>query len=205
TKVARESGMGNRINTIMQVCFFKLANVMPAEDALAAIRSAIRKSYGAKGEAIVEKNLRAIDMALDNLHEVPLPSRLAPEPLRDSAGDPSSSSRLRMTPTLTTLLRGEGDSLPVSAFPCDGTFAVGTTKYEKRNIAQEIPVWDPAACIQCGKCAMVCPHAAIRIKVYDEALLANKPPTFKAIKPNGREFSPELVYTIQVAPEDCTG
>jgi pyruvate-ferredoxin/flavodoxin oxidoreductase len=219
TKVARESGMGNRINTIMQVCFFKLANVMPPEEALEAIRNAIRKTYGVKGDAVVAKNLRAVEMALENLHEVPLPSlpsRVIPSredgeesPAQERGG---SLAPLGMTATLSTLLRGEGDSLPVSALPCDGTYAVGTTKYEKRNIAQELPVWDPMACIQCGKCAMVCPHAAIRIKVYDEAVLgggkdtiAAPPPTFKSIKPMHKEFGPGYAYTIQVAPEDCTG
>ncbi|HUP61934.1 MAG TPA: pyruvate:ferredoxin (flavodoxin) oxidoreductase [Thermoanaerobaculia bacterium] len=224
TKVARESGMGNRINTIMQVCFFKLANVLPPEEALAAIRNSIRKSYAVKGEAVIEKNLRAVDAALENLHEVDLPQvapltlTLSPhggerglglgQSLLPACGEKValSEAKGRMRgETLQVLLRGEGDSLPVSALPCDGTFAVGTTKYEKRNIAQEIPVWDPAACIQCGKCAMVCPHAAIRIKVYDEALLAEKPPTFKSIKPMHKEFAGGLAYTIQVAPEDCTG
>jgi pyruvate-ferredoxin/flavodoxin oxidoreductase len=194
TKVARESGMGNRINTIMQVCFFELANVMPPEQALEAIRNAIRKTYGAKGESIVEKNLRAVDMALANLEEVPLPSQLGP-----LAPDPQPQT------TLTKLLRGEGDTLPVSALPCDGTYTVGTTKFEKRNLAQELPVWDPMACIQCGKCAMVCPHAAIRIKVYDETVLTQSPATFKSIKPMHKEFGPGFAYTIQVAPEDCTG
>jgi pyruvate-ferredoxin/flavodoxin oxidoreductase len=229
TKVARESGMGSRINTIMQVCFFKLANVMPPEEALEAIRNAIRKTYGVKGEAIVDKNLRAVDMALENLVEVPLPSRLSVasgelpeklrvpsgelrEPLGLAAGSPvhdnalaTRNPQLATSSQLATLLRGEGDSLPVSALPCDGTFAVGTTKYEKRNIALEIPVWDPAACIQCGKCAMVCPHAAIRIKAYDEALLATKPETFKSVKPMHKEFGDGWAYSIQVAPEDCTG
>ena len=210
TKVARESGMGNRINTIMQVCFFALANVMPAADALDAIRKAIRKSYGVKGEAVVEKNLRAVDLALQNLHEIPLPSRLSPQlpvasdqlPAEHGPGDALLATGHWQ---LATLLRGEGDSLPVSALPCDGTYPVGTTKYEKRNIAQEIPVWDATACIQCGKCAMVCPHAAIRIKVYDEGLLAAKPETFKSIKPMHKEFGDGFAYSIQVAPEDCTG
>jgi len=203
SRVARESGMGNRINTIMQVCFFKLANVLPAEAALDAIRGAIRKTYGVKGEAVVEKNLRAIDMALDNLHEVPLPAQNVMLSREDGEAPPASSGGGGFA--TRAILRGEGDSLPVSALPCDGTFAAGTTKYEKRNIAQEIPVWDQAACIQCGKCAMVCPHAAIRIKVYDEALLAQQPATFKSVKPMHKEFGPGFAYTIQVAPEDCTG
>ncbi|HEX6086752.1 MAG TPA: pyruvate:ferredoxin (flavodoxin) oxidoreductase [Thermoanaerobaculia bacterium] len=201
TKVARESGMGNRINTIMQVCFFELANVMPPAQALEAIRKAIKKSYGAKGEAVVEKNLKAVDAALANLNEVPLPRQLAKE---DTHAKPLTTNNQQLT-TIFEIMRGKGDSLPVSALPCDGTYPVGTTKYEKRNIAQEIPVWDPAACIQCGKCAMVCPHAAIRIKAYDESLLADKPQTFKSIKPMHKEFGDGWAYTIQVAPEDCTG
>ena len=198
TKVARESGMGTRINTIMQVCFFELANVMPAAEALDNIRTSIRKSYGAKGEAIVEKNLRAVDMAIENLHEVHLPKRAAvvDEPLPEAAKLPAF---------MYDIVRGKGDDVPVSALPCDGTFPVGTTKYERRNIALEIPVWDPAACIQCGKCAMVCPHAAIRIKAYDESVLAGKPETFKSIKPMHKEFGDGWAYSIQTAPEDCTG
>ena len=200
SRVARETGMGNRINTIMQVCFFQLANVMSPEDALAAIRKAIRKSYSAKGEAIVEKNLKAVDAALANLIEVPLPSHLSgdAEPVK-----PGSGNRF-VDDVLFPIIEGRGDALPVSALPCDGTFPVGTTRYEKRNIAQEIPVWDPAACIQCGKCAMVCPHATIRIKVCDEAALAAKPETFKATRSIHKDLA-GLAYTIQVAPEDCTG
>jgi pyruvate-ferredoxin/flavodoxin oxidoreductase len=200
TKVARESGMGNRINTIMQVCFFALADVMPAEEALDEIRKSIRKSYGVKGEAVVEKNLRAVDAALANLHEVPLPSKLSEDVPRVHPEAPEFVSDV-----LFPIIEGRGDDLPVSALPCDGTFPVGTTKYEKRNIAQEIPVWDQTACIQCAKCAMVCPHAAIRIKVYDEGVLASKPETFKSVKPNFKEFGEGWAYTIQVAPEDCTG
>ncbi|HEX2832833.1 MAG TPA: pyruvate:ferredoxin (flavodoxin) oxidoreductase [Thermoanaerobaculia bacterium] len=204
TKVARDSGMGTRINTIMQVCFFKLANVMPAEEALSAIRKAIRKTYGAKGDAIVEKNLRAVDAALANLHEVPLPSKLADEAAPAGHAHSETASEF-VHDVLFEVIQGRGDELPVSALPCDGTFPVGTTKYEKRNLAQELPVWDAAACIQCGKCAMVCPHAAIRIKAYDESLLANKPATFKSVKPMHKEFGDGWAYSIQLAPEDCTG
>ena len=206
TKVARESGMGNRINTIMQVCFFELANVMPPEQALEAIRASIRKSYGAKGEAVVERNLKAVDAALANLHEVPLPARVSQEDAfvvqHATNGNGNGNGQLQ---SIFQIMRGQGDDLPVSGMPCDGTYPVGTTKYEKRNIAQDIPVWDPTACIQCGKCAMVCPHAAIRIKVYDEGRLAEKPETFKSVKPMHKEFGDGHAYTIQVAPEDCTG
>ncbi len=202
TKVARESGMGTRINTIMQVCFFELANVMPPEQALEAIRNSIRKSYGAKGEAVVAKNLKAVDAALANLHEVPLPTRLAQE--ESTLANAPRTNNQQLT-TIFQIMAGRGDDVPVSGLPCDGTYPVGTTQYEKRNIAQDIPVWDPTACIQCGKCAMVCPHAAIRIKVYDEGLLADKPQTFKSVKPMHKEFGDGWAYTIQVAPEDCTG
>jgi pyruvate-ferredoxin/flavodoxin oxidoreductase len=201
-KVARESGMGSRINTIMQVCFFELANIMPPEEALEAIRKSIRKTYGSKGEAVVEKNLSAVDQALSNLHEVPLPA-----PSDDVHEDliPSKAANSEFVrDVLAEIIAGRGDDLPVSAMPCDGTFPPGTTKYEKRNIALEIPVWDAVACIQCGKCAMVCPHASIRIKVYDEALKANGPETFKSLAPVHKDWK-GLAYTIQVAPEDCTG
>jgi pyruvate-ferredoxin/flavodoxin oxidoreductase len=193
TRVARESGMGNRINTIMQVCFFALANVMPQEEALSAIRESIRKTYGKKGEEVITRNLRAVDAALENLHELTL--KAVPRP------DSSPSTGLGMT---YELIAGRGDALPVSAMPCDGTFPLSTARYEKRNLAQEIPVWDTAACIQCGKCAMVCPHATIRIKAYDEKLVESAPPTFKSLKPIHKDWA-GLAYTIQVAPEDCTG
>ncbi len=199
TGVAREAGLGNRINIIMQACFFALANVMPVEEALAAIRETIRKTYARKGEKVVEVNLRAVDAALENLKEIHL-----------SGARPSSAVRtvempvLRMPVSLSEIVAGRGDDLPVSALPCDGTFPTSTARYEKRNLAQEIPVWDTVACIQCGKCAMVCPHAAIRIKAYDETLLASIPPTFKSLKPIHKDWQ-GLAYTIQVAPEDCTG
>ena len=202
TKVARESGMGSRINTIMQVCFFKLANVMPADEALAAIRKSIKKSYSSKGEAVVAKNLEAVDNTLAALHEVPLPSQLAADMGMDIPAMHAPSEFVR--DVLAEIIAGRGDDVPVSAFPCDGTFPTGTTKYEKRNLALEIPEWDPVACIQCGKCAMVCPHAAIRIKVYDEAISKDAPETFKARKPIHKDWA-GLNYTIQVAPEDCTG
>ena len=202
TRVARESGMGNRINTIMQVCFFKLAKVMPVDEALEAIRYAIVKSYSSKGDAIVQKNLKAVDNTLSALREVPLPSQLADDVALDIPARRADSEFVRGV--LAEIIAGNGDNLPVSAMPCDGTFPTGTTKVEKRNIATEIPVWDAAACIQCGKCAMVCPHAAIRIKVYDESLTANAPETFKSLKPIHKDWK-GYAYTIQVAPEDCTG
>jgi len=195
-KVARETGMGSRINTIMQVGFFALANVMPVDEALEAIRRTIRKTYASKGEAIVGKNLKAVDAVLDALREIALPSR--------GADVPSAQCGRDVRTPLAMLLAGRGDELPVSALPCDGTFPTATAQYEKRNLAQEIPVWDPQSCIQCGKCALVCPHAAIRIKVYDENLKNDAPATFKALQPVHKDWK-GFSYTIQVAPEDCTG
>ena len=191
TRVAREAGMGNRINTIMQVCFFKLVSVIPFEEALSAIRSSILKTYGRKGDKIVALNLSAVSASISNLRAL----ILSPEQGEGSRtqGRDGSFAPLRIN-----------DASPVSAMPCDGTYPTGTAKYEKRNLAQEIPVWETAACIQCGKCAMVCPHAAIRIKAYDEALLDGAPDTFKSLKPIHKDWK-GFSYTIQVAPEDCTG
>src|SRR5262249_31981492 len=148
-------GLGNRINTIMQVCFFELANVMPAEEALTAIREAIKKTYAKKGEKVVETNLRAVDAALENLVEI-VPGAAFRVP-----GDSYPAPGTQHPALLAEPIAGRGEDLPVSALPCDGTFPTGTAKYEKRNLAVDIPVWESAGCIQCGKCAMVCPHAAI--------------------------------------------
>jgi pyruvate-ferredoxin/flavodoxin oxidoreductase len=194
SRVARECGLGNRINTIMQVCFFACSNVMPFDEALDAICDAARKTYAKKGQAVVDKNLKAIDAALANLKEVKLDRAAATAP-RPVAAAPS---------LLGSLLANRGESLPVSAMPCDGTFATGTARFEKRNLATELPVWETASCIQCGKCAMVCPHAAIRIKAYDEDLVGRAPATFKSLQPIHKDWK-GLAYTIQVAPEDCTG
>jgi pyruvate-ferredoxin/flavodoxin oxidoreductase len=200
TRVAREAGLGNRINTIMQVCFFKLANVMPADEALSAIRDSIKKTYGRKGSGVVETNLRAVDAALENLQVLSLEGE--GPPTQEHGG---SFAPLRTwDSTLQTIYAGKGDDLPVSALPCDGTFPTATARHEKRNLAVDIPVWESAGCIQCGKCAMVCPHAAIRIKAYDQSLLGGAPETFKSLKPNHKDWA-GLTYTIQVAPEDCTG
>jgi pyruvate-ferredoxin/flavodoxin oxidoreductase len=204
TRVARESGMGNRINTIMQVAFFACAKVMPFEEALDAICAAVRKTYGRKGEAVVQKNLRAIDATLANLHEIAVIADISGGAFDRPSAAQDDSAPPFVRDVLFEIIGGRGDALPVSAMPCDGTFPTATAQYEKRNLAQEIPAWEIGACIQCGKCAMVCPHAAIRIKAYDPALLAGAPPTFKSLKPMHKDWA-GLVYTIQVAPEDCTG
>ena len=200
--VARDTGMGNRINTIMQTCFFALSGVLPRDQAIAAIKSAIRETYGKRGEAIVEKNFAAVDHALAHLHPVAVPTQvtsgfdvLPPVPHR-------APSFVR--DVLGTIISGRGDDLPVSALPVDGTFPTGTAQWEKRNIAQQIPVWDQEVCIQCGKCVLVCPHAVIRAKVYDSSQLSSAPAAFKSAKPRWRDFE-TLRYTLQVSPEDCTG
>jgi pyruvate-ferredoxin/flavodoxin oxidoreductase len=200
--VARETGMGTRINTVMQTCFFAISGVLPREKAIEAIKDAIRETYGKRGEAVVQKNFAAVDNALSHLHQVAVPKEagsafdiLPPVPQRAPAF---------VRDVLGTIIAGLGDELPVSAMPVDGTFPTGTAKWEKRNIAKEIPVWDEKICIQCGKCVLVCPHAVIRAKVYDSSLLAGAPPTFKSAKPAWRGLE-SLKYTLQVAPEDCTG
>jgi pyruvate-ferredoxin/flavodoxin oxidoreductase len=201
-KVARETGMAGRINTIMQTCFFALSGVLPREEAITAIKDAIRETYGKRGEGVIERNFVAVDHTLAHLHRVELKQH--------------ASSTLRVMPpvaqqaptfvreVLGSMIAGQGDSLPVSALPVDGTFPSGTSKWEKRNIAQQIPVWDEEICIQCGKCVLVCPHAVIRAKVYDSSELKTAPSAFKSAKPRWRELE-TLRYTLQVSPQDCTG
>ena len=201
-KVAREAGMGGRINTVMQPCFFVLSGVLPRDEAVAAIKDAIQKTYGKLGEAVVQKNIEAVDRALDHLHEVRVPAEVT------SAFDlrppvPAEAPDFVRNVTAKMIAR-QGDDLPVSALPIDGTYPSGTTKWEKANIALEIPVWDPDICIQCGKCVLVCPHSVIRAKVYEPAVLDNAPATFKSTAARWREFA-NLHYTLQVSPEDCTG
>jgi pyruvate-ferredoxin/flavodoxin oxidoreductase len=201
-KVARETGMGSRINTIMQVCFFAISNVLPRAEAIDAIKHAIYKTYAKRGDVVVQKNYAAVDAALDHLHSVQLPSSATSD--FDLLPPVSQNSPAFVQSVTAAMIAGDGDLLPVSMLPVDGTYPSGTTAYEKRNIAEEIPVWDPAVCIQCGKCVYVCPHAVIREKVYDKTLLANAPSTFKTTDARFKEFR-ELGYTLQVAPEDCTG
>jgi pyruvate-ferredoxin/flavodoxin oxidoreductase len=202
TKVALETGMGRRTNTIMQTCFFAISGILPRDEAIEKIKDSIRKTYGKKGEEIVQLNFNAVDQSLANLHEVKVPAevtstRTRPPVVSDAAPDLVQ----RVT---SVMLAGKGDLLPVSAFPPDGTWPTATTQWEKRNIAIDIPVWDEELCIQCNKCALVCPHAAIRAKVYDPELLDGAPETFKSVDYKARDFKGSK-YTIQVAPEDCTG
>jgi pyruvate-ferredoxin/flavodoxin oxidoreductase len=204
SRVAKETGMGSRINSILQTCFFAISNVIPKEEAIEYIKKGIRKSYGRKGEAVVQKNFAAVDKTLENLFQI--------DYLEFIIGN-KEIERLHVKDApqfvqevLTKIIAGEGDELPVSAFPVDGTYPSGTTKYEKRAIADQVPVWDPSLCSQCGKCFFVCPHAAIRPKVYDNELLKDAPAFFKHTAPIGKEFFKEKeAYTLQVAVDDCTG
>ncbi|RMI06747.1 MAG: 4Fe-4S dicluster domain-containing protein, partial [Calditrichaeota bacterium] len=202
-KVAREIGLGRRINTIMQTCFFAIANILPRDEAITRIKQAIKQTYGNKGEAILERNYRAVDAALNHLHEIPYPEKITSDiPVRPPVPENAPDF---VRNVLGMMIAGRGDDLPVSALPCDGTFPSATARWEKRNIAQEIPVWEEDICIQCGKCVMVCPHAVIRAKVYPRKALAEAPATFKAVPARGREWPEDTYYTIQIAPEDCTG
>jgi pyruvate-ferredoxin/flavodoxin oxidoreductase len=200
-QVARDAGMGSRMNVIMQVCFFAISKVLPGDEAIEAIRKSIRDTYGKKGEEVVKKNMLAVDETLAHLFEVKVPdavtSKIELPPV--FPGAPKFEREV-----LGTIYAGKGDELPVSAFSCDGTFPTATAQWEKRNLALEIPAWDSKICIQCGKCAMVCPHAVIRIKVYDSKELAGAPATFKSCDTRDKEWA-GMKYTIQVAPEDCTG
>jgi pyruvate-ferredoxin/flavodoxin oxidoreductase len=201
-RVAKDSGMGVRINTIMQTCFFAISGVLPRDEAIAQIKKAIEKTYGKKGPEVVRKNFAAVDHTLAHLYEVGVPAKVSsthamPPLVSDAAPDFVK----RVT---AVMMANKGDLLPVSAFPVDGTWPTATTQWEKRNIALEIPVWDEAICIQCNKCALVCPHAAIRAKVYPTEDLAGAPATFKSVDFKGADYK-GWKYTIQVAPEDCTG
>jgi pyruvate-ferredoxin/flavodoxin oxidoreductase len=203
TKVARESGMGGRINTIMQVCFFALSGVLPREEAIKAIKDSIKKTYGKKGEDVVQMNLKAVDNTLAHLFEVPLASLdLNGAHALQSPVAPNAPAFVKEV--LGKLAAGAGDDLPVSAFPCDGTYPTATAQYEKRNLALEIPVWDEELCIQCSKCVAICPHAAIRGNVYERPELAAAPASFKSTAARAPEWK-GLNFTLQVAPEDCTG
>jgi len=201
-EVAKETGMGRRINTIMQTCFFALSGVLPTDEAIAAIKGAIKKTYGKRGEAVVEQNYAAVDATLAHLKEVEVPA----EPNSDFERPPMVSADAPdfVQSVTAQIIEGLGDDLPVSALPVDGTYPTATTQWEKRNIATELPVWDEEICIQCGKCVFVCPHAVIREKIFDAELMNGAPPTFKAVPARFKEFKDKL-FSLQVAPEDCTG
>jgi pyruvate-ferredoxin/flavodoxin oxidoreductase len=199
--VAGEVGMGNRINTVMQPCFFKLSGVLPEAEAIASIKRFVEKNYGKRGEKVVQRNYAAIDLSLERLHRVEVGQAPTSVEIPALVPDEAPDFVKRVT---ARMLAGEGDLLPVSAFPVDGTFATATTRWEKRGIAQEIPIWDESICIDCGKCAIVCPHASIRMKVYPEAELAGRSSDFKSKEFKSRELEHHRI-TIQVAPDDCTG
>jgi pyruvate-ferredoxin/flavodoxin oxidoreductase len=201
-RVAKETHMGVRINTIMQTAFFALSKVLPKDEAIAAIKDAIKKTYGKRGETVVKQNFAAVDMALANLFHVEVMEHVTSKIDMPPVVPPEAPSFVQEVTAV--MMARDGDSLPVSMLPVDGTYPSATTQWEKRNLALEIPVWEPDICIQCGKCTIVCPHATIRFKIYDEGLLDGAPPSFKSDKARGRDYD-GMVATIQVAPEDCTG
>jgi pyruvate-ferredoxin/flavodoxin oxidoreductase len=201
--VAEEAGLGRLINTVMQTCFFALSGVLPPDEALQAIKETIRDTYGRKSADLVARNIAAVDGAQARLREVKVPAQVTTQRSRRPVVPDAAPDFVRRV--TAAIMGGRGDSLPVSALPPDGTFPTGTARWEKRNIARDIPVWDSEWCIQCNKCAMVCPHAAIRVKAYPQSALRDSPGTFKTMPWKGTEFGPETGYTVQVAPEDCTG
>ncbi len=201
-EVAKNTGMGGRINTVMQTCFFAISGILPKDEAIAQIKNSIKKTYGKKGEAVVQKNFEAVDSTLANLYEV----KYGTEVTNQNAPKPIVSEKAPdfVKDVLSQLIAGKGDDVPVSQMPVDGTFPTATAKWEKRNVANEVPVWESELCIQCNKCVLACPHAAIRAKVYDKTELENAPETFKFMDARGYKDGSKA-YTIQVAVEDCTG
>ncbi|MBA4252121.1 MAG: pyruvate:ferredoxin (flavodoxin) oxidoreductase [Chlorobiaceae bacterium] len=202
-KVADQNGMGVRINTVMQTCFFAISNIFPREEAITLIKNTIKKTYGSKGDKIVAMNYSAVDDTIANLFEVAIPEKVSStiQLLPFVSGNPPAFVR----DVTERIIAGEGDQLPVSKMPIDGTFPTATAQWEKRNIALDVPVWDVSTCIQCNKCVIACPHATIRAKIFDEKELANAPATFKATKFKSKEFGDNMMYSLQVAVEDCTG
>jgi pyruvate-ferredoxin/flavodoxin oxidoreductase len=200
--VAKETGMGHRINTIMQTCFFAISGVLPSDEAIQKIKDAILKTYGKKGDDVVQQNYNAVDQTIANLFEVSYPDEVTSSVTMPATVSENAPDFVRNV--TATIIRMDGNDVPVSAMPADGSWPTGTTMWEKRNVAQDIPVWNPDVCLQCGICSFVCPHAAIRIKVYDPSLLDNAPTGFKSIDAKGPQFT-GMKFTVQVAPEDCTG
>lgn len=200
--VARQTGMGGRINTIMQTCFFAISGVLPLDQAVESIKNTIKKTYGKRGEAVIKNNFEAVDQALTHLNEVKVPPEVTSSTTRRPAVPAEAPEFVRKV--LGTIIAREGDSLPVSVLPADGTYPTATAQWEKRNLSLEIPVWESDICIQCGKCVFVCPHAVIREKVYDPAYLEDAPESWKSAKARWKEF-PGMKYTLAIAPEDCTG
>ncbi|MBI4853739.1 MAG: pyruvate:ferredoxin (flavodoxin) oxidoreductase [Acidobacteria bacterium] len=200
--VAKKAGMANKINSVMQTCFFAISGVLPHQEAINKIKEAIKKSYAHRGEEVVKKNYQVVDETLANMYQVDIPNTINSN--IDMLEVVSENAPKFVRDVTAKIISGKGDFLPVSAMPIDGTYPVGTSKWEKRSLAQEIPVWDKELCIQCGKCVLVCPHAAIRAKIYDSKLLENSPSTFKFTDPNFRDL-PDKKYTLQVSGQDCTG
>ena len=201
-KVARQTNMGSRINTIMQTCFFAISGVLPREQAIEQIKKSIKKTYGRKGDQVVQQNFQAVDQTLANLFEVKVPAKVTSAMEMPPVVSERAPEYVRKV--TSQMIAGKGDALPVSAMPIDGTFPTATAQWEKRNIALEIPVWEQDICIQCNKCIVICPHASIRVKVYDAKELAGAPSTFKVMDFKSPEHK-GMKYTLQVAPEDCTG
>ncbi|MBO6523787.1 MAG: pyruvate:ferredoxin (flavodoxin) oxidoreductase [Balneolaceae bacterium] len=201
-EVAKKAGLGIRINTVMQTCFFAISGVLPKRQAIDKIKEYIEKTYGKRGKTIVSMNFHAVDMSLENLYEVNIPDEAKS---RITTGTKfSKESPEFVQKVIAEIINGQGDNLPVSALPCDGTYPTGTTKWEKRDIAMDIPVWNPDICIQCGKCVVACPHSVIRAKVVEPAALETAPNEFKHTKARFKEFK-EQEYTLQVSVDDCTG
>ncbi len=207
-RVAHDVGLDRRISAIMQTCFFALSGVMPQEGAIPLVRESVTKAYKKRGPEVVRKNLEAIDAALGHMHEVPVPAKATNERKRPPPVPREAPEFVQRVTAV--MLAGRGDSLPVSAFPVDGTWPVGTSQWEKRGIALEIPIWDPGICIQCNKCAFVCPHAAIRVKAFEPKELEGAPEGFRAVDYKGKDLGTApsgstWKYAVQVAPDDCTG
>ncbi|TVR28980.1 MAG: pyruvate:ferredoxin (flavodoxin) oxidoreductase, partial [Balneolaceae bacterium] len=209
-KVAKSAGLGDRINTVMQVCFFAVTDIIESKKAIDYIKDAIKKTYGRKGREVTDANIKAVDTTLESLAEVDVKAfakeyKRRKESFRKQKAVVSEGAPEYVKDVIAEIIAGRGDDLPVSVFPVDGTFQSGTSQWEKRNLTQTIPVLDPDVCIQCSKCVIVCPHSVIRVKAYDESLLAEAPETFKYMDAKGREWPENTKVSIQVSPEDCTG